>query len=496
MSKIGLLIGTGYYGEDVLHKLPWIEKMENPEFFIASRIDPYVHLNPVLTNKSLSEEFLDLIRISISKLQNISKFNIIYESPHFERKYSETNIAQLEQWLGIPFKYIGSLDRRFYNKESQKDSRNENDLNQYISSLVEFFKEFFVENEIEIFINTIEDDVFSTVAYYTAKKLNIEILGLMWSRFPRKGIIFCKDYNEICCWNHNEFNWGEIEDLYIKPTISHEDIMIKNQDHLKLISIIKRMQNSMWVIDYNKFVKNIEKLINYEKFIFEKTSFFKEIKKYLKKLTRKFLINLVLDDIDYDDGNYFLFPLHFTDDAQLTFREPFVDQYTIIKDLARVLPENHFIYVKPHPHYLGTDVKFSDIRKLKKIKGIKLVNPIYSPIDLIKNSKAVITINSTTGFESLVMKTPVISFGHDFYCKEDLCYIIRDFNKLPQIVNKLSNNDFKSEKDTKRFLKNVYKNTIWIETMNLDGVFALTDKDGFNIANSLDILIRKRLDVI
>ncbi|MDP3624757.1 MAG: hypothetical protein Q8R66_12660 [Methanobacteriaceae archaeon] len=490
MCKISILIGTGYYGEDIMHKLPWIEKMENHEFFIASRIHPDIHLNPDLTNKSLNGEFLNQIRISVSKLQDISKFNIIYESEHFDKKYTEKSINELEEWLGISFKYIGSLDRRFYNKESQIDSRNENELNQYIASLVEFFKTFFLENKIDIFINTIEDDVFSSVAYYTAKKLNIEILGLMWGRFPRKGIIFCKDYTEICCWNENEVKLSEIEDLYSKPTIAHEDIMIKNQDHLKFISIIKRIQNSMWVINYNKFVKTIEKLINYEKFIFEKTSLFKEIKKYFKKLTRKFLIKLVLDDIDNNE-NYFLFPLHITDDAQLTFREPFVNQFTLIKDLARVLPENHFLYIKPHPHYLGTDVKFSDIRKLRKIKGIKLINPIYSPIDLIKNSKAVITINSTTGFESLVMKTPVISFGHDFYCKEDLCYIIRDFNDLPQIVNKVSSTDFKSDKNTKRFLKNVYMNTIWIETMNLDGVLALTDTDGSNIAKSLDKILEK-----
>lgn len=490
MCKIGLLIGTGYYGEDIMHKLPWIKKMENHEFFIASRINPDIHLNPSLTNKSLNGEFLNQIRISVSKLQDISKFNIIYESEHFDKKYTEKSINELEEWLGISFKYMGSFDRRFYNKETQIDSRNENELNQYIASLVEFFKTFFLENKIDIFINTIEDDVFSSVAYYTAKKLNIEILGLMWGRFPDKGMIFCKDYTEICCWNENKVKLSEIEDLYTKPTIAHEDIMIKNQDHLKFISIIKRIQNSMWVINYNKFVKNIEKLIKYEQFIFEKTSLFKEIKKYFKKLTRKFLIRLVLDDIDNNE-NYFLFPLHFTDDAQLTFREPFVNQFTLIKDLARVLPENHFLYVKPHPHYLGTDVKFSDIRKLRKIKGIKLINPIYSPIDLIKNSKAVITINSTTGFESLVMKTPVISFGHDFYCKEDLCYIIRDFNDLPQIMNKLSSTDFKSGKNIKRFLKNVYVNTIWIETMNLDGVLALTDTDGFNIAKSLDKILEK-----
>ncbi len=490
MCKIGLLIGTGYYGEDIMHKLPWIEKMENHEFFIASRIHPDIHLNPILTNKSLNEEFLNQIRISVSKLQDISKFNIIYESEQFDKKYTEKSINDLEEWLGISFKYIGSLDRRFYNKETQIDSRNENDLNQYITSLVEFFKTFFLENKIDIFINTIEDDVFSSVAYYTAKKLNIEILGLMWGRFPRKGIIFCKDYTEICCWNENVVKWSEIEDLYSKPTIAHENIMIKNQDHLKFISIIERMRNSMWVMNYNKFVKNIEKLINYEKFIFEKTSLLKEIKKYFKKLTRKFLIKLILDRVDYNEP-FFLFPLHFTDDAQLTFREPFINQFTIIKDLARALPENHFLYVKPHPHYLGTDVKFSEIRKLRKINGIKIINPIYSPIDLIKNSKAVITINSTTGFESLVMKTPVISFGHDFYCKEDLCHIIRDFNDLPQIVNKLSNTDFKSDKDAKRFLKNVYMNTIWIETMNLDGTFALTDTDGFNIAKSLDKILEK-----
>ncbi len=488
MTKIALIIGTGYHGEDVLHKLPWVEKMENHEFFIASRIHPKIHLNTTITNESVSETFLNQIKASLSKLQNKSNFEFMYESNLFEKKYSEEHINELEKWLGMSFKYIGSLDRRFYNKKTLKDSRNESDLYQYIASLLDYFKTFFMKNEIEIFINTIEDDVVSTVAYYTAKKLNIKILGLMWSRFPRKGIIFCEDFTEICCWNENKVKWEEIEELYSKPTIAHEDIMLKNQSHFKFRSILKRMKNSKRVLNYNRYIKNVEKLLKYEKFIFEKTNLVTEIIIYLKKLIRKSYINIILDDIDYNE-TYFLFPLHFTDDAQLTFREPFVDQFEIIKGIVRSLPKDNLLYVKPHPHYLGTDIKLSSIRKLKKIKEVKIINPTCSPIDLIKKSKGTITINSTTGFESLVMKTPVISFGHDFYCKDDLCYIIRDFNELPKILNNVS--EFEFAKSSEIFLKKVYSNSIWIETMNLNETFVLTNNDGLNIAKSLEKILEQ-----
>jgi len=51
MRNIGVLIGTGYYGEDVLHKIPWIRHLDsNNRVYTISRIDPDVNYNKNLNN--------------------------------------------------------------------------------------------------------------------------------------------------------------------------------------------------------------------------------------------------------------------------------------------------------------------------------------------------------------------------------------------------------------------------------------------------------------
>jgi len=491
MAKVALLIGTGYSGEDVLHKVPWVRYFaEKHNIYVASRIKPEIHLTEPLKQLIGDVAFNDIKNAVDELIEIASGFYVVYDSPCLKKQHTATDVDKLQSWLGVSFKYISSFDRRFFNRWTMVDSRSQHELNNYLAGLVEFFKDFFTENQIRIFINTIEDDVFSVTAYYVARKLGVQILGFVTGRFPRRGLMFCKDFSDVCVWNEKDVNWSEIISLYTESTIAGKEILTRNFNYWRLISLPRRLKNVESVINYGRFVEHVIRNYDYERFIYENINVWVESRKYLIKLARRFLIKTILNRPYYND-KYFLFPLHYMDDAQITFREPLLDQFKLISIISRALPVGYYLYVKPHPHYFGTDVSFKELIKVARLKNVKVIDPSTPPVNLIRNSVGVITVNSTTGFEALVMGVPVLTFGHDFYCKGHLCYVVQDINKLSEtliaMINRCNQPDRVTVMD---FVKTVYANTIWIDGINYDyGFYGLTDIDGRNISLALNRIV-------
>lgn len=486
--NIAVLIGTGYFGEDIFHKLPWVRHMDQDyKVFVASRIDPEIHLSRPIEYIFEAKD-LDLLETSLNELGSMAKLEFIYRSPFFRKSYSEDEVLNIQEWLGVSFNYISSFDRRFYDYDKISDSRDTAKVFNYIASLVSYFKDFFETNNIDCFINTLEDDAFSVVAYFVAKKLNIRVLGLMRSRFPRDGLIFCDDYKHICTWNSKtEISWEDIDKIFKEKRFLGEKNIEKTRSDLHFLSLPKKLRCIPWIFVYNKLLKNIREVYPYEMLIMPKMSLFDSSRNLIRRFLRKtFITGLISKDVD---DRYFVFPLHYMEDAQLTFREPLTDQFKLIKDISRALPTGYYLYVKPHPHYLGSDVSLRKIRYLSKIHNIKIIDPLTPIIDLISNAAGVITINSSTGFEALIKGVPVLSFGHEFYSKEDLCYIVRDLNILSETLLEMLHTQ-KNRRLIQDFIKRVYNNTIWIKSYSNDFVpFGITNEDGVKISEALKIIL-------
>lgn len=498
MVNIALILGTGYHGEDVLHKTPWVRNLDKKyDVHVVSRINPEVHLGEYSEELIGSQNLKNIIN-SIKELIKISKdFSLVYDSDHLKKEYTSMELEELQLWLGISLSYIASFDRRFYDRNNMRDDRDKNELKNFLVGLLIYFKEFFETKKINIFINSLEDDIFSVMAYFVAKRMGLKIIGFVSGRFPKKGVMFCNDFSEILRFNNdfNNLNFNEISSMYDKTTIAGKETLDHNKNNLSIRSFLKKINGVKYVFKYKQFRKYVIDNYKHEKFIMAPTNIINESKIYIKRIFRRYLVNIITQEPDYDD-KYFLFPLHYMEDAQITFREPLLDQFKLIRDISRSLPLNTYLYVKSHPHYLGSDVSFKELFKLSRIKNIKIINPISSSIEFMIHSSAVITVNSTTGFEALIMEIPVISVGHDFYCKEQLCYVIKDIKNLSKsIVDTLNNNYSIDKNNVESFVKTVYKNTIWIEGENYkDEQFrplSLTDTDGKKVAKALNIILNQ-----
>ncbi len=191
--------------------------------------------------------------------------------------------------------------------------------------------------------------------------------------------------------------------------------------------------------------------------------------------------------------NFFM-GFHLGQESTMGLRsQPFMNQISLVEMISRVLPYNHVLYVREHPHWPKT-FSYTYLKAMKKNPSVKLISPKISIHDILKDTVGVITYNSTTGIEALLYKKPVLSFASNIYFNHhpgvDQCIDLYELGKkLSQLANrevahedtvnyiyKLKNNslsfglgsyNFYSEKDSKEkaisfslFLEKSIKNTI------------------------------------
>lgn len=135
-----------------------------------------------------------------------------------------------------------------------------------------------------------------------------------------------------------------------------------------------------------------------------------------------------------EDEPFAFFPLHLTDDAQLTLRNPLMAaQFSVIDMLARSLPVGMTLYVKEHPALAGV-TPWELVGPLLSMKNVKLIHPRWHPHELIRRSRLVCAINSTAGFEALMIGKPVLCLGRPFYSGWGLTHDWTEVNSLPALV--------------------------------------------------------------
>jgi len=137
------------------------------------------------------------------------------------------------------------------------------------------------------------------------------------------------------------------------------------------------------------------------------------------------------------DESYFYFPLHRSGDAQILLRAPqYHNQFQLIETISKHLPIKYKLHVKQHPNGEG-EFKISELRKIKKLKNVRLINTKINTHDILRNSTGVITINSNTGWEALLHKKPTIVLGNVYYDIFNYFEKVRDFYELPAAIKRV-----------------------------------------------------------
>lgn len=139
--------------------------------------------------------------------------------------------------------------------------------------------------------------------------------------------------------------------------------------------------------------------------------------------------------------DFIFIPFQVNIDSQITMFSPWLDDMFSLVDrlleVERILgDEMPNIVLKPHP---SCDQCYKDLfdKIAKKSNKIAIVNLIDTPV-LIREAKAVITINSSVGMEALLMRKKVIVLGEAFYNIHGLTLSARSLEELVHTIKRLA----------------------------------------------------------
>ena len=144
---------------------------------------------------------------------------------------------------------------------------------------------------------------------------------------------------------------------------------------------------------------------------------------YFKKIISKITgLNKIInyDNVELKNIDYIYFPLQVNIDSQIIINSR-VNNLEALKIAYRISKEKNLsLVVKLHP--AETDYHFIKIiQELRSNLGFKLVN--YNSLMIVKNAKLIITINSTTGLEGMILDKEVIFLGESFFPKLNKQYL-------------------------------------------------------------------------
>lgn len=117
-----------------------------------------------------------------------------------------------------------------------------------------------------------------------------------------------------------------------------------------------------------------------------------------------------------DRQTYWFYPLHLEPEAVVLYQAHglYTNQVKLIENIAAQLPPGHLLCVKDHPHDIGYR-DAADYRRLNAIPNIRLLPASVPGKLVIRHAFGVITIAGTAGFEAMLMRKPVVTFGRSFY---------------------------------------------------------------------------------
>lgn len=214
------------------------------------------------------------------------------------------------------------------------------------------------------------------------------------------------------------------------------------------------------------------------------------------KLSRKLRILIGYGDL-FDPVNlqedFVYFPLQSEPEAYPMLNAPlFMDQIWTVKQMARSLPAYCKLYVKDHPAMFGYRRR-SYYRELKKIPNVRLIDPAVDSLKLICHSRLVATIVGTAGWEAILLKKPVISFGKIFYNSLSSVKQCENIADLPILVKNHLENYHYNEEEIVNLIAALFKESVDVDLgklWDLEGG-QIVDRQTNELAPLVDLMAKK-----
>ena len=183
------------------------------------------------------------------------------------------------------------------------------------------------------------------------------------------------------------------------------------------------------------------------------------------------------------------YPLHTEPEPQILNNSPFFFfQEALIALISRYLPSDHYLVVKESLVGIGRrDLNF--YKKLKRFKNVIIADPLDEGVNVIKNSKTVITIAGTAGTEASILGIPVISLSpyNDYNILNSVHYL----NNLAEIKNVISLQLKNGKLMKKKYKKEGYNYLLAVQKSSFD-----LEKYDHLVTNRIHEISKKNQDAL
>jgi hypothetical protein len=338
-------------------------------------------------------------------------------------KSRKHRLKELDEKYGNPtiWRYLWADRSWIY--ESYEDGE------KLLISAFDFFEGLYTDSRPDFIITTSGyASMPHLVSFAVAEKLKIPILSLLHSRFESYLIPSYNPYNNI--------DW--IDSYLRKPDKISDSSKSKAKNYLSNFRLQqKKPDYSEIIMRYRGLDLNI--IFRFFRYIYryyingvyandhtKKSPFQKIIGTIKPKVGRLYFNKLIRWDQWDKECDYIYFPLHCQPEASTMTLSPFyLNQPSVIENIAKSLPGGIRVIVKEHPEMIGKR-GLEYYRRLQRIVNVDVVSPVENSFELTKKAKLIVTITGTVGFEGLMLKKPVITLGDTLFNKCSLVRQLKD----------------------------------------------------------------------
>jgi Capsule polysaccharide biosynthesis protein len=134
------------------------------------------------------------------------------------------------------------------------------------------------------------------------------------------------------------------------------------------------------------------------------------------------------------------YPLHVPADMALTLRSPeYLDQVATIDFLLRTIPDSHVLVVKEHPAQIGAISSGRLFELARRFDNFVLLPPQTNNYAVLARADAVVSVNSKSGAEAVLLGKPVVVMGDAFYRTCPLVFTADRLKDVPQRLREALN---------------------------------------------------------
>ena len=205
---------------------------------------------------------------------------------------------------------------------------------------------------------------------------------------------------------------------YVASARQHQTIVIPEKDRHHYNSAVTKVANKRNIIRLVEKVRDKYLLRKYQEFGYVGHHLAAHLRMLHNSVRLKFRYT-PLEQL----GAFVYFPLHVPGDMALTLRSPeYLDQLALIEQILRLTPAGFDVVVKEHPAMIGACDGGRLIEMGRRYPQLKILPPTTNNYEVIKASRLVVSINSKSGMEALLLGKPIIVLGDAFYTS---CYLVR-----------------------------------------------------------------------